>query len=146
MKLNWGASIAIFYACFMAILLYFVIKTTTYDNSLVLDNYYELDLNYQSRFDKITNQQNLAKAVAVNYQAEKELVELVFPAAMHKSTGTVLFFNPRTKHEDHTQALQLDSTGRMQIPTQHFAAGRWKINIDWEHAKKAYYQEIEIIL
>ncbi|MFK8105458.1 MAG: FixH family protein [Saprospiraceae bacterium] len=146
MKLNWGASIAIFYACFMAILLYFVIKTTTYDHSLVLDNYYELDLNYQSRFDKISNQQSLAKAVEANYHTEKEIVELVFPSTMNKSTGTVLFFNPRTKYEDHTQPLRLDSTGRMQIPTQDFTAGRWKINIDWEHAKKAYYQEIEIIL
>ena len=55
MKLNWGTGIAAFYLLFMVVLLSFVIKSRSYDHSLVTTNYYEQDLKYQQQYDKLAN-------------------------------------------------------------------------------------------
>ena len=51
--MNWGTGIAIFYGTFMVIMITFVIKSRSVDHSLVMDNYYEEDINYQSHMDKL---------------------------------------------------------------------------------------------
>ena len=58
MKISWGTGIAIFYSFFVIAMLVFVYAATKQDNSLVSDTYYEEDLSYQKKLDKMqrTNQ------------------------------------------------------------------------------------------
>jgi hypothetical protein len=58
MKISWGTGIAIFYSFFVIAMLVFVYAATNQDISLVSDTYYEEDLSYQVKLDKIqqTNQ------------------------------------------------------------------------------------------
>ena len=146
MNINWGLGIALFYLTFMVVLLFFVFKSTTYDNSLVMDNYYEQDLRYQEHYDKIVNTQNLEKGVVVNYKAKQQKIEIHFPPVMKDLNGTLHFFHPSTKNKDVTLALQANENGQMTILTDRFASGRWKIKLDWVSNQKAYFKEIELIL
>ena len=146
MKLNWGFGIALFYATFMMVLLFFVFKSTTYDNSLVADNYYEKDLQYQSHYDKIVNSNSLPQQVAIAYNAEADQVELQFPQNMKDVKGTFHFFDPRTKHRDIIKPIKLDENGQMNISTKNLVPGRWKFKLDWEDASKAYFKETEFVL
>ena len=56
MKLHWGHGIAIFYSLFVAVLVFQVIRSTAYDNSLVSEAYYKDDINYQQHYDKLQKQ------------------------------------------------------------------------------------------
>jgi hypothetical protein len=51
MKLNWGTGIAIFYGLFMVIMITFVVMSRNVDHSLVMEDYYEADINYQEHKD-----------------------------------------------------------------------------------------------
>lgn len=146
MKLNWGFSIALFYIVFMSVLLYFVIKSTTYDNSLVMENYYEQDLKYQSHFDKMVNTQNMSEKVNIINNHKEGQIELQFPETMKMSTGSVHFFCPQTKHKDLKVDLKLDQDGLMKINSGQFTSGRWKVKLDWEDNGKSFYTETELIL
>ena len=71
MKINWGTGIAIFYTLFASVLVMVVIKSKQYDHSLVVDNYYEEDLHYQSHFDKLVNSQQAGMAVQISLDKAK---------------------------------------------------------------------------
>jgi nitrogen fixation protein FixH len=146
MKLNWGFGIATFYASFMVILLYFVFKSTTHDNSLVMDNYYEQDLKYQSHYDKVVNTMQLKEQPTFEQDATAQTLNIQFPQGMNNSEGSVHLFRPSTKHQDITVPLKLNEDGRMSIPTKLLSAGRWKIKMDWKSEQKDYYLEKAIEL
>ncbi len=146
MKWNWGLGIALFYGSFMAILLFFVIRSTHYVHSLVMDNYYEQDLNYQAHYQKVANANAAAETLAIEYRAEENLLRLAFASQTHSPTGTVVFFRPSDAEQDFTQTLALNADQKMDIPTQNLARGRWKVKVDWAQEGREYYREMEIFL
>ena len=146
MKINWGAGIAIFYVSFMAVLVFFVVKSTTYDNSLVMENYYEQDLNYQEHYDKILNYQQLSQALEAIYVPQKQRIEFTFPPEIKNAKGTIHLFNPSSKYQDVIKPIALNENGKMELLTQELKQGRWKLKIDWKDGTKAYFHEITLML
>ena len=146
MKLNWGLGIAIFYLVFMTVLLYFVFKSTTFDNSLVMDNYYEQDLNYQQHYEKMANQMALTETLVVSQNQQAGYLRFQFPNNMQQVEGEILLFRPATRHHDMTQAIDLDNKNSMLIRTGNLPKGKWIIKTDWEANGVPYYKETEIVL
>ncbi len=146
MKFNWGTGITLFYASFMAILLFFVVKTTTHDNSLVMENYYEQDLKYQSHYDRVLNTQELEQQVAFKINNAAQNIEVQFPDEMKKITGSIQLFRPSTKHRDVFLNLKINADGIMIFPTKQLKSGRWKIKMNWQNGEREYYSEKDIEL
>ncbi len=146
MKFNWGTGITLFYACFMAILLFFVVKSTTHDNSLVMENYYEQDLKYQSHFDRIVNANKLKQQITFKQNPTAQNIELKFPEKLKKIKGQIHLFRPSTKNRDVFLEVKIDKEGMMVIPTKNLKSGRWKIKVNWEDDSKEYYTEKDIEL
>lgn len=146
MKFNWGFGIALFYATFMAVLLYFVFKSTTHDNSLVVDNYYEQDLQYQSHYDRVVNTQGLDEPVKFKHNPVAQNIKITFPKSISTISGRIQMFRPSTKHRDTFLDIKVDENGSMTVPTHQLKSGRWKIKINWEADQKEYYSEEDIEL
>ncbi|MEM8907888.1 MAG: FixH family protein [Bacteroidota bacterium] len=146
MKFNWGFGIALFYLSFMVTLVYVVFKSTTYDHSLVMDNYYEQDLQYQQHYEKLQNAQALAQQVSVQYDDQAKTIAFQFPEHDQLVKGTIHFFCPSTKHGDWVEVIKLDEQQKMTIAKPQLMAGRWKIKIDWTDTNKKYFQETEMML
>ncbi|HHS95429.1 MAG TPA: hypothetical protein ENJ45_02485 [Phaeodactylibacter sp.] len=146
MKLNWAFGIAAFYISFMAILLFFVFKSTTYDNSLVMDNYYEQDLKYQEHYNRMVNSQKLGKKVIVHYDKSNKIVQIHFPKGMQNIQGTVQLYKPSTSHHDITKQIKVNDEATMHIPATTLSSGRWKVKINWSANHTDYYSENEIFL
>jgi len=80
MKINWGTGIVIAFVCFMAFIMYFVIKVQTdhkYDNDLVVEDYYKHDAAFGSEMDKVQKAYDLNKRVTI--KASNEQVTIQFP-------------------------------------------------------------------
>lgn len=146
MKINWGLGIAMFYASFMFVLILAVVKSTTFDNSLVADNYYERDINYQKHYDKIVNNDRLDVPIDLAYDQPSQTLNFSFPKTLEKVSGTIQLFNPVTEHLDLFKKIQLDNNASMHIKTHQLKKGRWKIKVDWKDQHKSYFQEMEIVL
>lgn len=146
MKLNWGTGIAIFYGIFVVVLVAIVIKTTTFDNSLVSDDYYADDLNYQQQYNKLANSRDLAEDLDINLQSAKELVELVFPPNLGKAAGEIVFFCPSDSKSDFTVAIQPGEDNRQTVPITGLKPGLWRVKVDWQAGGKAYYKEVVITI
>jgi len=65
MKFHWGHGIFLFYVVFVASLVTVVIKSRQFDNSLVTEEYYARDLNYQQEYDRRMNSKSLAEPLSI---------------------------------------------------------------------------------
>ncbi len=147
MKLNWGSGIAIFYLCFMAIMIFMVIKSKQNTVHMVQDNYYQKDLAYE-KFRKSRENATLLKSeVALQYQSEAGILEVTFPERMRSLVGTITFFRPSDSNMDQVFKLKLDEEDKMLIPIDDsFPKGRWRIQLDWENDGLQFYKEETIVI
>ena len=144
MKFNWGTGIFIFYSLFATSLFYQVYKSTQYDHNLVVDNYYEKDLDYQSQFDKIEQTKKLKEPLTINYLEGVQLIELAFPNDLEGITGTVLFYRASDKKMDVTLPITIDNLHQMILQADKFPAGFWRVEVDWEAGGNKYFTETAI--
>ncbi len=144
MKINWGTGIAIFYSCFVAVLIFALIKSFSVDNSLVQDDYYSLDLAYQSHYTKRANA--LTYSIDVKRDIESEEVRFEYPEQLRSAEGTILFFRPADQSKDFKVAVKPGQDLLQVVSTQALDRGLWKIKIDWKADDAAYYTEEVVIL
>ncbi|PSR12499.1 MAG: hypothetical protein DA408_05035 [Bacteroidetes bacterium] len=139
---NWGTGIFIFYCLFASVLFFSVYKSTQYDHSLVVDNYYEQDLAYQDQFDRIANSAKLTQQVRIQVLPATDQVQLVFPADLPAPlTGNLLFYKANNKALDWELPLMTDGDNQMLVSIGQLPPGRWKLQIHWEAGDKPYYDE-----
>lgn len=144
MKFNWGTGIALFYGTFVAVLVFAVFKSTTYDNSLVSDHYYADDLAYQQHYNKLKNSQSLLHDLEIT-KANKTIT-FQFPTEVGKAQGDIQFFCPFDSKQDFKVAISPDTQQLQSIDISKLKTGRWKIKVDWQANGKDYYKEQAIIL
>ena len=80
MKINWGTAIVIAFVCFISFIMYFVISMSTnkkYEHDLVVEDYYQQELKFQSDIDKETNSKSLETNVSWTKTAEG--IQITFP-------------------------------------------------------------------
>ncbi|MBR9919623.1 MAG: FixH family protein [Bacteroidetes bacterium] len=146
MKFNWGTGIFLFYGLFAGMLIFQVIKSTHYDHSLVVEEYYKEDLAYQQKYDRIENSMQLDEPVRIQSNEEKELVIISFPFPGEGISGNVLFYRPSTKDLDLQLPLNVDANGKMFVPTANLVSGRWNVEVTWSYQDVKYYDEQTIDL
>ena len=146
MKFNWGHGIALFYTLFAGVLLYFVIKSTQYDHSLVVDNYYEEDLNYQQHYDKLANSKLLEKDVIIFHDHRSEHIKIQFPKEKGAIDGTIHFYRPSDKKKDFKVKIELDQNFEQSFPVSGMSRGLWKLKVDWQAGGISFYKEETVVL
>lgn len=144
MKVNWGTAIVIAFVGFIGFIMYFVVSMSTndkYDHDLVVEDYYQKELKFQSDIDKEKN----AKALKTNINWQKTengiLVEFPKELDVKKIKGTVFLYRPSNKKLDFEIPISL-SNHNLLIPDNKLLDGRWNISIDWAYNKESYlYKE-----
>ena len=147
MKFNWGTGIVLAFIGFMAFIMYFVIKANTdkkYDHDLVIEDYYNQELEFQNEIDK----QNNAKTLTENLTWKKtdEGLIIVFPEEfqINSITGKVFLYRPSDKQLDFETPISL-SDHNLLIPDKRLSDGRWNIKVDWQYNGKSYLYKKEIV-
>lgn len=140
-KFNWGTGIFIFYSVFAASLFYQVYRSTQYDHSLVVENYYEEDINYQSRYDQIQNSRNLEAGLQIQLKKEEKVIALEFPKNKKDISGEILLYRPNNKTLDQHIPIKLNEENKMLIPTNDILYGRWRMEVEWEMEGKSYFDK-----
>ena len=146
MKLHFGTGFAIFYTIFAGTMIFFVFKSTQYDHSLVREDYYKGDLEYQQHYDKLANTNALHGVVVVQHQAAEKQLLVQFPSELKAVEGNVTFFRPSGSMYDQEFALATEESLRQHISTKELESGRWKVKIDWSANGKAYFKEVDLVL
>lgn len=144
MKINWGFGIALTALAFVAFMLSLVYRCSREEVDLVSEKYYENELRYQERIDRLRNAASSGQKVAI--AQSESAVKLTFPADGRgsKVAGSVAFYRPDDSHLDFSLPVSLDRASAQVIPVKGRQHGRWQIQITWEADGVPYYQEQEI--
>jgi nitrogen fixation protein FixH len=147
MKFNWGTGLVIFFIIFISSLGFILYKSGQYDHSLVMDNYYEEDINYQAHYDKVKNTAELPVKSEAAYLTDKNEILITFPGdSTAIATGKMILYNPVSNKTDKSYTFTTDKSLQYRISTDGIKSGRWKLKIDWTQKNISYYQEHELLI
>jgi hypothetical protein len=144
MKLNWGTGIAIFYGVFVFFLAFQLVRSTQYDRSLVVDDYYAKDLLYQEHFDRLVNARDLGQAVRFKQDAGQ--LEIAFPASHDSPVGQVWFYKPDAVQLDHILEIRTNENRSMLTDISSLHKGLWKVKVTWSEGGVDYFDEGKITI
>jgi nitrogen fixation protein FixH len=140
MKVNWGTAIVLAFVGFIGFIMYFVISMATndkYDHDLVVENYYQKELKFQTDIDKEENSKNLKTNVSWKKTQDGILVEFPKNLGIENIKGKVFLYRPSNKHLDFEIPISL-SNHNLLIPDNKLLDGRWNISIDWTYNNESY--------
>lgn len=138
--MNWGKGIVIAIICFIAFIMYFVIRMNAddkFNHDLVTDKYYEKELIYQEEINASQNAANLGEDIMVS--KTKEGLTIEFPSVFETDSikGKVFLYRPSNKQLDFEIPILL-SDNYLLVPDKRLLGGRWNITLDIEFQKKKY--------
>ncbi len=147
MKINWGTAIVIAFISFITFIMYFVISMSTdkkYDHDLVVEDYYQQELKFQTDINKEENAKTLA--TNIKFQKTNEGILISFPEDLDSNSikGKVFLYRPSNKKLDFEIPISL-SNHNLLIPDNHLLDGRWNIKVDWTFNDEAYLYKTEMV-
>lgn len=140
MKINWGAGIAVLYVGFVAMILLLVGMSAGQKIDMVTDHYYEEELKFQDKIDKVKRTSELAELVT--WDVAESGLQIHFPKTFPDSviTGNILLYCPSDNRNDRKFAIA-PVNGGQTLPYAQIPGGRYKIQIDWKAGQSAYWNE-----
>lgn len=147
MKINWGTAIVIAFVGFISFIMYFVINMSIdkkYDHDLVVEDYYQQELKFQTDIDKEEKSQTLESDITWN--KTKDGIVIHFPKNLDQNIieGNVFLYRPSNKQFDFEIPISL-SNHTLLIPDKRLLGGRWNIKVDWKYNENAYLYKTEIV-
>ncbi len=146
MKLNWGTGIAATYIVFAISMILFAVKASQQDNQLVVDNYYEEAVNYQTKIDATRNTAIAGNQLNIQYVSDQKVIEINLVDKQKTVTGEISFYKPDHAENDFKQNLNLDTEGKQTISTAHLAKGAWDLKCSWKVGVTDCYKEQKIFI
>ncbi len=138
---HWGHAIFIFYGVFVLALISVLIASFGVDRSLVLDDYYSLDLRYQERLEQI-NEAILTGDLIIERQSVEQTI--VFDFGHHQElSGTIHLYRASDAHQD--QHISIEESPFV-LNTSNLQEGAWTIKVDWKADGIRYYKESPLYL
>jgi hypothetical protein len=139
MKISWGTGIWAVYGLFVLMMLAMVGMSIIQKIDLVSDDYYEQELRYQGRINKIAHAKQLANPL--KWEVAENGIKIQYPSDIKGVSGTINFYCPSDNRKDFKVKIQPDPSGIQLIPMQKIPAGRYQIQIDWQANGVEYWNE-----
>jgi hypothetical protein len=141
MKISWGTAIAIFYSFFVIAMLVFVFAANKEDISLVSDTYYEEDLSYQLKLDKIKRTNELHLVFELSIEQNSKGISVTIPEELPHFKGNMTIFHPAYASLDQAYPIENNAQHKQIIPVEKLKKGRWLVKIEGENEGKIYFHE-----
>ncbi|MEM9830611.1 MAG: FixH family protein [Bacteroidota bacterium] len=143
--MNWGWKITIAYSLFGLFIGVLVFRSFQVNVDLVSEDYYQEELAYQNKIDKMRNERKLSQSLTFSQQSQRLAIQ--FPD--HSTSpiqGEIRLFRPSDARFDQVYSIALDPQQRYIISTDQLAKGYYKVKVDWESGESAYYTEESIFI
>lgn len=139
MKLSWGTGIWAFYGLFVLMILAMVGISVVQKIDLVTDNYYEEEVKFQGKIDKINRAKELA--TPLTWEVLENGVRIHYPTNMKGVSGKINFYCPADNRKDFSTPIQVGADGTQFISNRKIKAGRYQLQIDWQANGIGYWNE-----
>lgn len=145
MNFNWGKGITLVIIAFMAFILMMVFKATTTNADLHAQDYYNQELDYQTKINAIQQTKSLKDKLTI--KQNKDQIEIEFPSDFEGKafTGTIHFFKPNNASLDKLIAIKANENAQT-LSKEQFIKGHYQVKITLISDGTNYYFEQPIEL
>lgn len=144
--MNWGTKITIAMALFMTFIVTLVVRISMAKPELVADNYYEQEINFET---KISAQRNLAKLAHTPeiYTANGNIfIDISKCIGNHKAEGQVHVYRPNDASLDINIPINGNTDAPIIVPEKSLVQGVYSVQVSWEMNGKKYFSEERVYL
>lgn len=144
MTFKWEYAVAGFFLLFIGTVLALVFLTLDDRNDLVVEHYYDAEIQYQQQIDRIERTKALPEQPVIRLNDAGILIN--FPRSFRSTdlTGTVHVYRPDDKRLDVTIPVGPDSTNAQLVPLGLLSAGTWNVQVTWNGSGDRYYSEVRV--
>jgi len=144
----WPLGITIAYVLFAAGIAVMVFIACSHKSDLVSDNYYEQEIQYQSRLDQLNRTARFNDQVKVAFDNSEKRISISLPAdhAGPGTSGIVQLYRPSAAGLDRELKLELDATNSQSLDAATLEPGLWKVRIQWTSGQQDYFADKSIVV
>jgi hypothetical protein len=144
MKLNWGHGIFITMTIFIVLMTSFMVRAFNNQEELVAEDYYQQELKYQDRIDRMNNASEAGEAMRP--VVSEGSLTLLFPSSVQgrNISGQVHLVKPNDSRADQVIPLSVDSSGRSSFDTRSWMKGVYHLQVDWNMDGVDHFSEEHI--
>jgi len=140
-QFHWGHGILIFFIFYISYLVWTVVASRQIDHSLVLDDYYSLDLAYQDHYIAAANSLHSNYQPRVQYEEDTQQLLVEFPEIV-VTEGALHLYRPSSAALDkHFDLITKDAKSNYYIDVSGLEYGKWVAKTKWSFEGKKYYKE-----
>lgn len=145
---NWGTGLLVAIILFVVTTLSVVGFIISLDFDLVSKDYYERGVQYEQQIKKIEQSDALEEPVKIQFTAEENAVEIVFPeqVAHPQLSGTITLYRPSDSSLDRSYSLKLNDDYTQKIDARELARGKWLVQLTWQNTEGSYFRETSIFM
>ena len=134
--MNWGQGITVAIIIFILLtlgLVYFVVREKI---ELVDEDYYEQELNYNSKMEH--NNNTIEANAKPGIEVDQKCVHILFTDS---TQGKAFLFRPSEKKYDTKAEFKTDADGRWDFCPDALPRGNWRLILEWDCNGKTCYSE-----
>jgi len=144
--MNWGLRIIMLYATFVVFMLILVGMSVQQDFDLVSKDYYNQEIEYQTRINKIANAQKLSTPLQIQLDNETQQLNIQYPAQLENISGSIQLYRPTDAKKDILTAIKPATDNTQTISTAALQKGLWRVKVEWAADNTEYYNEEIIVI
>ena len=140
---SWAYAIIVVFVLFAVFIGQFVYRSVQNPTNLVAENYYQQEIDFQTKIDKSSNA--LAIKDQMTFAITDELVTVDFPTDWETVKGTLHLYNPMNEKLDVSMPFTTQSNV-LKMKLKDLQAGKWVVKLDFDYGNKGYFLEENVIV
>ena len=144
MKIHWGIFAFGLFGSFALFMIGLAVFASMQTNELVTEDYYEKELEFKEVLIKHERTEKLSEQLTTVIKDDQYIIS--FPVEVgNEIEGNVVFFKPSSQKDDKDINFKSDHNSYV-VNIKNFAAGMYKVKINWTANNIEYYNEEEVII
>ncbi len=148
MRNLWPASIIAFFALAILGCAGFIIFCSRHPADLVAADYYEQEIRYQTRMERVQHARQRAPLASVTFDPATRQIKISLPPgpSLTNVSGTIQLYRPSAAHLDRQLKLEPDANGLQTINAAPLDPGLWKVRVSWTADNQDYFLDQQIFI
>lgn len=126
----------------MLFMIYMVTQCLNQNISMVNDNYYQKEVEYQQEIDATQNANEYAKEYSISKRGSTVEVSVPKSLSAAMTKGQINFYCPSDKTQDRVVPMEPSETGVYPVNTTGWKTLGYTAKIEFESKGKKYYHEL----
>jgi nitrogen fixation protein FixH len=144
----WPVGILVTFALFFAGTAGLVVMACSQKVDLVSTDYYEQELKFQGRIDRVERTRHTVTQAVVAYDAAARCITVSLPAeqAAHEVSGRIELYRPSASRLDRVVKLEPDTKGIQRVDAAGLIPGLWKVRVSWKVESQDYFLDQKVVV